>query len=104
MRRASAAGIRQGSQLQLGQADPRALPRQAEVAGEGQLQTSAQAVAGHRGDDRLAHLLDGGQHAQALIEQLIHAALAPDSLAHLLQVHAHREVLLPRTADDQGAN
>jgi small subunit ribosomal protein S1 len=84
------------AEVEFGEADLRSLPcGEAEVAGQGKFEAASEAVAEEGRDPRLPHGLDGGEHAQTLVEETVEAALLGDSTGELFEVHPDREVAIP---------
>ncbi len=92
-------------EIQLGKSHLAAFRRrEAEVTGERQLETSAEAVPTQHGDDRLREVLDRVEDVEALVEEGLETSHALQALGELLQVHSDREVVGPRTANDDGTH
>lgn len=53
---------------------------------------------------RLAHVLDSGQHPQALIENLVDAPPITEQGRQFLQIHADREALVTRGGEHDGTH
>ena len=93
---------RHRAEVQFRQADLRPLARrQAEVAGERELEPAAEAVPVERGDRRLVHRLDRSEHPQALVEHGLEAAAVLGAGHQLLEVHADREVLVAGSGEHE---
>jgi hypothetical protein len=71
------------------------------VAGQRKFQPAAQAVPEQRGDRRLLHRFDHGEHAHALVQELFKGLGIGHPLGDLLQVHPDREVLVALRGENQ---
>ena len=93
---------RHGTQIHLGETNLTAgIGSDTEVAGQGQFQPAAQAVAEHGRNRRLVQRFDARQHAEALVEHCVPTA-ARRNLAHrLLEVHANGEIGLAFSSEKQ---
>ena len=101
----TAAPGRNAAQVKLGQADFRAFQgSEPEVTGQWQLQSPAEAVTEKCCDPRFAHVLDGRQDPQTLVEDLVDPSSITEYGHEFLEIHTHREVLLPRPGDDDGTD